>query len=69
MEVGEIPGFGNGCPEGAHFGREGQGWRGMDEIGKFREEESNSKDEQGGLKGWSCCTRRSERAGGKQASQ
>jgi hypothetical protein len=30
--------------------REGQGWRSMDEVGKFREEERDSKDEQGGLK-------------------
>jgi hypothetical protein len=35
----------------------------MDEVGKFREEERDSKDEQGGLKGWGCRTRQSEASG------
>jgi hypothetical protein len=50
-EIGEVPGFGNGRPEGSRLGCEGEGWRGMDEVGKLGEDESDSEDKQRGLKG------------------
>ena len=62
VEVGEVPGFGDGRAEGTWFGDEREGRGGVDEVGEFGEEEGEGEEEEEDLCGRESVRKKEERS-------